>query len=292
MSPTRSDSSSTISPHLLRFEGGRSPRLRWGERVPLDPLDEGLQIDLTEVEFIEPTFALRLAACAAVHAANKAPFEILAPRDKRVAAYLDRVGLSGTMGRPTAERSPDILVPVSRLLSPSDVEPLGEQLHEALCGLPSRLQAGRGAMMRAFSELCDNASSHGDGPHGAFLLAQRYGARRLVLTVGDLGIGIPRHLVDAMPELGQLGEGKRIVRALEPGVSGAGQNRGDGLANLIEAIREPEFPSCELRIWSGSGRVFAGRPDEIAPRAREVSAFTKGTWAEVVLTRDAADAGH
>jgi hypothetical protein len=284
MSPSREALAKPLPRGLLRLVGGRSPRLRWGERVPLEPVSGGLLIDLRRLDFAEPMLALRLNACAAVQEAAGERFLVMAPRRPRVSSYLARTGLT-LLPAPRPRQAGDILLPATRIRHPAEVEPVGEVLQHALAGLPGELASGEGPMMRAFSELCDNACTHGRSEHGMFLLVQRLGSRRLALVVGDLGIGIPQHLGSAHPELGVSDEGRLIVKALEPGVSGAGgrRPRGGGLPRIIEAIQDSQFARYELRIWSDTGRVHTGRPLE-SPRGRLVSSFTHGTWTEVVLT--------
>ncbi len=284
MSPSRTTVVEPLPRQLLRLVGGRSPRLRWGERVPLEPVSGGLLVDLRRLDFAEPMLALRLGACATVQEEAGERFLVVAPRRPQVSSYLARTGLT-LLPAPQPRQASDILLPTTRIRHPAEVEPVGEALQRALASLPGQLASGEGPMMRAFSELCDNACTHGRSEHGMFLLAQRLGSRRLVLVVGDLGIGIPQHLGSAHPELAVNNEGRLIVKALEPGVSGAAgrRPRGGGLPRIIEAIRESQFARCELRIWSGTGRVHTGRPLE-SPRGRLVSSFTRGAWTEVVLT--------
>jgi hypothetical protein len=270
---------------VMRLSGGRSPRIRWGERVPLhSPAPGGLAIDLSEVKFAEPTLALRLAASAAVHHGAEVPFLIAPPQEKAVREYLTRAGLGAEMGIDYTGPDHDILLPATRILECAEVEPAGERLHEALEEkLPRSFNAAKEALKCAFSELCDNACTHGESEHGVFLLAQRYGPKDLVLAVGDLGIGIPDHLVEAQPELKGEHQGNRIVRAMEPGMSGAsGTGRGDGLPDVLEAICIPHLAESQLRIWSGEGRVIHGQSAR-KPEGRVVSSYTPGTWAEVVI---------
>jgi anti-sigma regulatory factor (Ser/Thr protein kinase) len=270
---------------VMRLSGGPSPRIRWGERVPLhSPALGGLAIDLAEVKFAEPTLALRLAASASVHRCAEVPFLIAAPRDESVRAYLARAGLAREMGLPEPSPSDDILLPATRIQECSEVEPVGERLQEALEALvPASFDAGKEALMCAYSELCDNACTHGESEHGTFVLAQRYGPQHLVLAIGDLGKGIPDHLASAQPQLEEEHSGSRIARALEPGISGAeGTERGDGLPDILTAIGEPQLADSQLRIWSGEGRVIH-RPTRNRLEGRLVAAYTPGTWAEVVV---------
>jgi hypothetical protein len=268
----------------MQLRGGRYPQLRWGERVPLrDAEPGGVRIDLSDLKFAEPTLALRLGASSKVHEEARVPFEIVAPSRAAVRSYLARTGLAEAMELEPCECGPDVLIPITRIEKPQEVDPLGEELQSLLKDEPTEVASVSGAVMSAFSELCDNACTHGRSKHGMFLLVQRFGSR-LVLAVGDLGIGIPQHLSDAKPELAKLDHAKLIAEALQPGVTATHKpKRGKGLPDLIEAIRNAENAGSELRIWSGEGRVILRYPRN-RREVRVVGASTPGTWAEVVLS--------
>jgi anti-sigma regulatory factor (Ser/Thr protein kinase) len=255
---------------------------------------EGVLVDLADVVFATPTLALRLAASAAVHAAAGTDFQVLPPVSDRVCRYLARAGLNSLLG--VAEHHPgaDVLLPVTRIEQAEEVEQAGERLQAALAsGLPRQLKPCSDALMLALSELCDNACSHGKSEHGAFLMAQREGPNRLLLAVGDLGVGIPEHLSSALNgttlERGE--EGRLIARALQRGVSGASVDRGNGLPQIIETVRELELPHAELAIWSGVGRITVRLGDVHERRPRIVGCDTPGAWVEIVLASSQLDLG-
>lgn len=275
----------------LRLSSGPSPRIRWGERVPLETVAGGVTIDLGAVQFAAPTLALRLAASEAVHEAAGEPFKLLPPTDQRVRGYLARAGLAKQMGVSPPSEAADVLVPITRIEPHSDgVEATARVLQDATVSLPNGLAASKEALVLALSELGGNACSHGDNPHGTFILAQRLGPSHLVLAVGDVGVGIPTHLGEALGANGRVEEGKLIARALEPGVTGVRnappeEKRGSGLPRLLETIRDLGMPAAEVCIWSGVGRVNVRMRSNPAPRRSVVNVRSKtpGTWTEVVL---------
>lgn len=279
---------------VTRLPPGPSSRLRWGESVSLQVSPDGGFFDLGNVGFAEATLALRLAAKAAVQDAANLPFEILPPRSTRVRQFLARAGLAEAMGIEQPPSRRDILLPITRIACPGDVEEVAERLLTAVHKhTPSELEVGGDALMLAFSELCDNACTHGHSDHGAFVLAHRFGASRLVLAVGDIGVGIPEHLGAALGEaLSEADEGEVIAEALKPDVTGiAHAKRGNGLPKIIETISELDVPEAEFGIWSGVGRVTIKLRNPPANRrnVRVVESLTQGTWTEVVLT---SKAGH
>lgn len=276
----------------LRLSPGPSPRIRWGERIPLEAVSGGVTVDLGAVKFVSPTLVLRLAASQTVHEAAGEPFSLVPPVDGRVRNYLARAGLAEQIGTESPSSSSDVLVPATRIEPRSDgVESTAKDLETAAASLPAALAQTREALVLAFSELGGNACSHGYNPHGTFVLAQQIGPSHLVLAVGDVGVGIPTHLGDALGVNGHTGEAKLIAKALEPGVTGVRdgppeQNHGSGLPSLLETIRGLGMPSAELSIWSGTGRVSLKMRSQPASRRSVVNvrAKTPGTWVEVVLS--------
>src|SRR5260221_2399973 len=280
---------------VLRLSPGPSPKLRWGERVPLRATTNGgVLLDLSEVEFAEPTLALRLAASEAVHEGEGAPFGIVPTNGRNVRNYLGRAGLAKHMGHEEQPRPEAVLMPVTRIAEPREVEPAAERLAQAAAKLPGGLAPTNHALVLALSELCANACSHGCNDHGTFVLAQRFGSSRLVLAVGDLGIGIPVHLGEALHAANDEVQGRLIARALERGVSGVngkaeghgnGEVRGNGLPKILDTLRELGMPAAEFSVWSGMGRVSVRMRPQPQTRRRvgDVGSHTLGTWIEAVL---------
>ncbi len=263
--------------------GTPSRQIDWGERIPLDGGRGGLHLDMSAVEFADPTMAVRLAAVRTLHEQTGRPFAISPPPATPVRRYLARAGLGRLVGEEPCAGGADMLLPVTHLRRQAQIDPLGEELEVALGKLPRGLAAGAAQLNCAFSELCLNACTHGKSDHGAFVMLQRLGPDHLVLVVGDLGVGIPDHVVGHLPDLAGFNEGRRIANALRLGVSGAGAKRGDGLARIVESIRKAGKPAGELRIWSGTGRVRM-RPGERRANDWTVGSRTQGTWAEFLLS--------
>jgi anti-sigma regulatory factor (Ser/Thr protein kinase) len=287
-------------PHVVRLSPGPSSRLRWAEGLALDiARPEGVVIDLACVELAEPMLALRLAAVEEVQLSAGSTVSIIPPRAARVRDYLARAGLARLMGVQKPTESPDIFVPIACIKDQVEVERFAEGLQRALLGaLPADLGTWADAMVLMFSELCDNACTHGLSEHGTFLLAQRNSDAQLVLVVGDLGVGIPGHLEKNLGEvLGGADEGRLIAEALKPGVtgvpSGAFSSRGNGLPCVIDTMRELAPRDAKLRIWSGLGRanVTPGLGAGSELRAHVVRSYTPGTWIELALASQRAVEG-
>jgi hypothetical protein len=251
----------------------------------------GLVVDLRDIRFAEPTLTLRLAASQQVHAARGMPFAIVPPHRPRVRDYLARAGLAVSMGMDPQPQGADVLMPVTRITRIDGVERKVARLAEAAESLPKGLAPASNALVLALSELAANACSHGESDHGAFVLAQQFGTSRLVLAVGDLGVGIPVHLRGALPGIGQSEQARLIAQALEPGVTGVkGEVRGNGLPKTVDTLREAGMAAAELGIWSGAGRVSVQMRATPGHRRRiaNVGSYTPGTWVEVVLASNSA----
>lgn len=273
-------------PLVLQLSPGPSSRLRWAERLALKAAHPaGIVVDCKRVEFAEPMLALRLAAARAVQEAAGSYLRIVPPRMAVVRDYLAQVGLGEVMGVECAGGAGDVLLPITCIDSSAEVEPVAERLQAALGGdIPDVLSH---AMMTGFSELCDNASTHGENDHGTFVLAQHRGVTELTLAVGDLGVGIPSHLSRGLDgAFDDADEGKLIEEALKPNVTGVAREiRGNGLPFIIEAMSDSGLSRAELRIWSGLGRANVRRLPQSSskPLAALVGSYTRGTWAELVL---------
>lgn len=124
------------------------------------------------------------------------------------------------------------------------------------------------AFVMATSELADNAVIHGRNEVGAYVAAQRYKTTRCVLSIGDLGVGIPEHLRRAYPHLTD--DGLAIV-GLE--TRGAGRQ---GRASGEQPMR------IELASY---GRVFSTRDHGLRLLA-EIEHELSGAESIVVDFRD------
>jgi hypothetical protein len=128
-----------------------------------------------------------------------------------------------------------------------------------------------------------NATEHGVSDQGAFIALQVYsgsstGIPRLEFAVCDTGIGVLQHLRRNPQHSHLTRDDLAIKKALKRGVSGIGDQRGNGLSDAIEHTRR--YGAVGLQIRSGRGEVVvvgtptvhdvrpAGRPDQ-----------TSGTWA-------------
>jgi anti-sigma regulatory factor (Ser/Thr protein kinase) len=185
-----------------------------------------------------------------------------------------------------ADVTSDVLIPIRRLRSPQD----GERLEEELSALYEAHFTGGLAKLAApftttVSELCDNATTHGRSKLGvAYVAARRYGQKRCVLVIGDLGIGVPAHIRNAHPQLTK--DDDAIREATKEGMTGTGSpRRGVGYQYVIDALKDSKVRKGELRLWSGNGRFRLNAAEGVQTRRQAwgVENPTAGTWIRLEL---------
>lgn len=220
--------------------------------------------------------------------------EIVSPRQPHIRSYLEWMhlatdlpaGCNSNLATLDAPGSSKILIPVRRLLTPTDVVDLDQELGDLYLahfnGPVARLAE---AFTRTVGELSDNATTHGrSSVGGSYVAAQRYNQQRCVLAVGDLGIGIPTHMRQVFPELTDDGDAIRI--ATIEGKSGTGDpQRGIGYQYVIDGLKNERIAKGELHVWSGWGRFRLETRSGIQERRRawSIDEPTKGTWVRLEL---------
>lgn len=273
-------------------DGG--PSDTWAEWIPLtSPVSDDLVLDLSALRVVGPMLAVRLRALIDMHLAAGSQVQVIAPANAGIRAYFAAmrlgVGLSDScrcdLG-PEPENVRKVLIPIRSLSDQreSDLldDELGELLEAQFTGTVGRLAA---AFTMTASEMCDNATTHGHSDIvGGYMAAQRLN-RHCILAIGDLGIGIPKHLRKAYPEL--TADDDAIRLATREGYTGTGiGHRGIGYQEAIDVIKETAVPFGELRVWSGRGRFRVEVRDgvQVRRRAWPVEEATSGTWVRLALS--------
>ncbi len=107
------------------------------------------------------------------------------------------------------------------------------------------------------SELVDNFAQHAGQPLAALAMQYYPNLRRVVMAMGDYGIGVRASLAEK-PEYAYLRHRphtKAILKALEPQVSGKWEG-GMGLTEVNDDVRQA---NGRLTITSGNGRVMVDK---------------------------------
>jgi hypothetical protein len=173
----------------------------------------------------------------------------------------------------------EVLLEVSPL-SPAAVEELVARLGTLTAARFERHTAGR--VFQSAGELIDNAVSHGQSPLGGFVSAQAYtGAtsRRpgFEFAVCDTGVGILDHLRGNPSYAGIPDVLSALARAIQPGVTGTDEQRGNGLADLLK-ITQGGVGRLVLRSGDGIASI-ALRHGQRRDAFADSSLTITGTWA-------------
>lgn len=267
----------------------------WGEWMMLRDLPDGtLVLDLTDLQFADPLFLVRMRGFIDWHSSMGREVRILRPKDPSLCVYLERMHLAAEL--PSGchcdlamigpKDKSDVLIPVRRLGSRDAVEELERELSDLyLAHFKGPLGRLAEAFTRTVGEISDNATTHGRSKEGvSYVAAQRYKRELCVLAIGDIGIGIPEHMRHAYPHLQD--DGEAVREATKEGVSGTGDaDRGIGYQYVIDGMKETKVPRGELRVWSGRGRFRVETRGGLQERRRAwtVGEATVGTWVRLEL---------
>jgi hypothetical protein len=273
---------------VMRVElAGRLPMLRRDVRV--SAADEGrMVLDARRLLFASPLDLAAITALAHADADGMRGVTLLLPKDPDVTSYLQRMDVLRRLplgteicGSAKPEQRTDrseVLLEVSPL-SPATAGELVTRL-----GTLTAARLGRHArrVFQSAGELIDNAVSHGQSPLGAFMSAQAYtGAtsRRpgFEFAVCDTGMGIFDHLRGNPSHAGIPDVLSALAYAIQPGVTGTDEQRGNGLADLLK-ITQGGVGRLVLRSGNGIASIalrHGQRRDAFADSSLTIS----GTWA-------------
>lgn len=252
-----------------------------------------LVIDATQLTFTCPLDLAGIVAMANWAAAASMPVSLKLPTELKAASYLQRMDViqlmpprTDVIGRLPADDRKGLqnrLLEVTPI-SPSNVNRAVEALGRLIDAFYAdhSIPAGR-LVSVACGELVDNAVEHGSSPTGAFIAAQTYTGNttngpRFEFAVCDTGVGVRTHLRNNVKYSHLARDDLALLTALEAGVSGAGEDRGNGLSDLISRTRHHGRLRFEMRSGHGEVRV-TGSPDASKQKATDRLDDTPGTWA-------------
>ncbi|MBI3976608.1 MAG: hypothetical protein HY331_00340 [Chloroflexi bacterium] len=229
-----------------------------------DGAAEQFDLDARDLRFVEPAGLVQLALLLHWLAVRAPRVQFMAPVDADAGNYLARmdlyaqapagitlVGALDPRAQTSADRQ-DVLVPLRRFRTDADVDLLQREVEQFLRGqrLSNPLYT---AVWQSVGELCGNAASHSGSPCGGFLAAQTYQEARRMLAIGDVGVGIRRHLA-YNPRYVSLSSDEAAIReAVKPGVTGTAEPRGFGFSEVQDQAEA--VGRAELFIQSGNGWV-------------------------------------
>lgn len=274
----------------FRLAGPR-PLLRSRQLLAPDSPGEFV-VDTRLLSFATPLELTAITALAHSHAAEGERVRLLLPDDPAVVTYLERMDLLSRLpdqcksdrlvrARGRADRSGSLLE-ITPIRSPHEGAVAGERVFGVVrASLGDRL--GKLAF-KVVGELIDNAASHGKSKTGSFVAAQVYPRqRRLEFAVCDTGIGILEHLKGNPLHQDLERDQEALARALEPGVTGEPEYRGNGLPDLLDMAGSAGLTRLLIRSGDGSLNAVRGVPGPTT-RTRPVPDLVKGTWAWLRVT--------
>lgn len=240
-------------------------------------------LDARALRRLEPLAAVRIAMFLDEQRTAGRAVEVVEPEDpatrRAFGAFAITEPRSSENSR-AGEDDDEVILGCTRLRELTDVDLLANALLDPLVDHFDDVAVVRDAVLMAFGELCQNAVEHGAGPSGCLVAASRgesEGTSKMMLGIGDLGVGIPDHLRRTHPEL-TLDE-HAIGQALQEGVTGTGKgHRGYGFHWVLRETLVSAATGAQMFIRSGKGSFRREIVD-----ARHVdhgwgSTPTRGTW--------------
>ncbi len=266
----------------------------WGGSLPLQDDAGDRLVDLTNLQFVTPTFLLRLRTFIDWHRLYGRAVRVVLPKDQNVARYIARMHVHSELPPQTFGALPvvrerdrrDVLIPLTRLSELREVDRMHEAVAELIFNhVDHDIASVADAFALGMSELAQNGVEHGRAsPTGCYVAAQRYRkpTSRLVLAIADLGVGIPEHLRQRYPDIKE--DHAVIDLATRERSTGTGRaDRGFGFSQTIEEIQAAHVSSASILVRSGHGRLAIRFRDGGVTRRSEVTPYKRGTWVTVEL---------
>lgn len=245
--------------------------------------DEKITVDARGLVGLHPLFGVRLALWIERQRQFGRGIEVKEPLDEATRRTFRALRLGEDISgidRALGEEDTDVIVRPTRLVELTDVDRLADKLLQPLTDQFDDVAIVRDAVLMAISELCQNAVEHGASDAGCVVAASRGevdGLSRIMLGIGDRGIGIPEHIRQTHPDF--VVDEHAIGQALQEGMSGTRRpHRGNGFTWVLRETLSSAASSAEMFIRAGKG---AFRREIIDARVKDHgwnTASTQGTW--------------
>lgn len=252
-------------------------------------LDAGLQdadevaLDASDLVGLHPLFAVRLALWIEGHQQAGRSIEVKEPLEEVTRRNFRAFRLGKAIGGIDAalsESDAEVIVRPTRLVELTEVDGLADRLLQPLIDHFDDVAVVRDAVLMAIGELCQNAVEHGANPAGCVVAASRGevdGMSRIMLGIGDRGVGIPAHIRGSHPEL--VVDEHAIGQALQEGVTGTQRpDRGYGFSWVLNETLSSAASSAEMLIRAGQGTFRREIVDTHVKDHGWKTALTQGTW--------------
>jgi len=215
-------------------------------------------LDAGDLVGLHPLFAVRLALWLEGRRQAERSVGIREPEDRETRRCFRAFRLTEEVGgvdQALVENDAGVIIRPTRLGELTEVDELADRLLQPLIDHFDDVAVVRDAVLMAISELCQNAVEHGASDAGCVVAASRGevdGLSRIMLGIGDCGIGIPKHIRGSHPEL--VVDEHAIGQALQEGVSGTRRpHRGYGFSWVLKETLSSAASSAEMFIRAGQG---------------------------------------
>jgi anti-sigma regulatory factor (Ser/Thr protein kinase) len=267
---------------LSRGTGSRNHGYAAELDADLQGADE-VVLDATDLVGLHPLFAVRLALWIERQRQAGRGIEVKEPRDEETRRCFCAFGLEqeiGGVGDALVEGDADVVIRPTHLGKLTEVDELADKLLQPLIDHFDDVAVIRDPVLMAISELCQNAVEHGASDAGCVAAASRGeadGLSRIMLGIGDCGVGIPEHIRGSHPEF--VVDEHAIGQALQEGVSGTQRpDRGYGFSWVLKETLASAASSAGMFIRAGQG---AFRREIVDARVKDHGwnmPSTQGTW--------------
>ncbi len=244
-----------------------------------------LTIDASRLLGLHPLCAVRLGLFVERHRAKGCEVDLIEPTDHIAREVSRAFGIGVPPMRPTegaveVGKNGEVILGLTQLSELTEVDTVANALLEPLVEHFDEVAVVRDAVLMAFSELCQNAVEHGTSDAGCLVAMSRgesEGMSRIMLGIGDLGVGIPQHIRRGYPHF--LVDEHAIGHALQEGISGTARgDRGYGFHWVLEETLVSAATAAEMFVRAGSGsfrrEIVDGRLKDHGWRSK----LTRGTW--------------
>lgn len=217
---------------------------------------EEIELNFKEISFLNPMAILSLQLFI-LQLKNYGVPIALREMNSKVSSYLERVNFFSETGRYSNSNK---LIELDRLKNPVDVAYLVLKLQTFLSNwIPDdKYETYRAEIKRVVMEICNNSIEHSrlDGNHGECLfILQKYKLGnekyKVCLAIGDIGVGVRRHIINRYPKWGNLMD-KEVIHKIMLGNTGRMTGKGGFGLQKVQEITKKYQGSMFLRSGKGS----------------------------------------
>ncbi|MGA9723930.1 MAG: ATP-binding protein [Candidatus Binatus sp.] len=237
-------------------------------------------IDLSDIDFFEPFALVYLGMVLRHFTSSGRVIQVIPPVDRKALGYLARQNFWQRFNFDPATLNPALLWRLSPYTSLNDIVDIErrpniaeEILFEVLKVLRNNgLNLDAQTLAEVTAELVDNFAVHSEeGRYGALAMQWYPQGHRLILAVGDCGIGIRRSLSKAgqYAYLANRSHGEATTKAFEAEVTSRSGHGGIGLSEVVEGIARM---GGQVQLVSGNSFIRISSREERRTGSRKFEA--------------------